>query len=269
MTERFIKHEEKVAFPALPMDIASLLHDGTFFKLFRNYPSPTTVYRVTKAGGTTLFLKVGKCLGPEHERLLWLEGKLLVPHIAAYSIFENSEYLLLKEVPGLPADDRKWHTDTASLVHILAKEIHAIHSLPTTGCPFDASLQTMMAKVKKMVQEGLINSCDLSKAYRHRSIDDLYNNLLRLYPLDEDIVFTHGDLCLPNILIQKGKNAAYVDLGLSGIGDPHRDLALITRSISSNLGDEWVRFFFDNYGREVDERKIEFYSLLDQFSMMR
>jgi aminoglycoside phosphotransferase len=272
MTRRFKKHEERVGIPTLPTDIASLLHDCTFFKLVRNYPSPTNVYRVTTPGNPTLFLKAGRDLGPERERLLWLEGKLPVPGVAAYSTLENQEYLLLKEVPGLPADDEKWDADIAGLVQILAKEVHTIHSVPKTGCPFDASLETMMSKAEKVVRERLIHSCDLSEAYRHRSIDDLFDNLLHLYPENEHIVFTHGDLCLPNILIQGGVSVGFVDLGAAGLSDPHRDLALIARSIRSNLGEKWRRFFFDaygHYGHEVDERKIEFYSLLDQFTMMR
>jgi len=61
----------------------------------------------------------------------------------------------------------------------------------------------------------------------------------------------------------------FVDFGAAGLGDPYRDLALIARSIRSNLGEKWVQSFFEAYGYEVDERKIEFYTLLDQFTMAR
>lgn len=269
MTRIFKKHEEMIDAPRLPTNIASFLHGYTFFRFVRNYPTPTNIYRVVKAGYSTLFLKAGGGLGSEKERLSWLKNKLLIPTVVAYSTLENQEYLLLTEVPGLPADDKKWLTNIASLVELLAEQVHVIHSLPTTGCPFDTRLNILMANAERIVRHQLLDSRYLSETYRHRTINDLFTNLLQLRPENEHIVFTHGDLCLPNILIQQGASAGFVDWGLAGLSDPYRDLALIARSIRSNLGEKWLQLFFDTYAHEVDERKIEFYTLLDQFTMTR
>jgi kanamycin kinase/aminoglycoside 3'-phosphotransferase-2 len=267
MTRIFEKHEERIGALRLPANISSILRGYTFFRLVRNYPSPTGVYRAIMLGYPTLFLKVGKGLGFEKKRLSWLEGRLRVPAVVAYSSLENQEYLLLTEVPGLPADDKKWHTNIASLVELLAEEVQAIHSLPIFDCPFGASVDALMARAEKVVRFQLLESHDLSEAYRHRTINDLFSDLLQLRPENEHIVFTHGDLCLPNILIQQGVSVGFVDLGLAGLSDHHRDLALLGRSIRSNLGEKWQRLFFDAYGRkEVDQRRIEFYTMLDRFT---
>jgi kanamycin kinase/aminoglycoside 3'-phosphotransferase-2 len=42
-------------------------------------------------------------------------------------------------------------------------------------------------------------------------------------------------------------------------------LALAIRSIRYNFGEEMVPFFLNEYGSEVDETKIEYYQLLDEF----
>ncbi len=269
MPRIFIKHYEKVGAPLLSKDIAPFLRGYTFFRLVRNYPALTDVYRTIKTGYPTLFLKIGKGLNSEQKRLSWLKRKLLVHGVVAYSSLKKQDYLLLTEVPGLPADDKKWYTNIHSLVEILAEQVHVIHSLPPIDCPFYARLDTLMANAERIVRHQILDSRYLSEAYRHRTIDDLYSNLLHLHPANELIVFTHGDLCLPNILIQQGGSAGFVDWGMAGLSDPHRDFALLARSIRSNFGDKCVRLFFDAYGNEVNEQKIEFYTLLDQFTIAR
>ena len=126
-----------------------------------------------------------------------------------------------------------------------------------------------MTSAEKIVRHQLLDSRYLSKVYRHRTINDLYDNLLQLCPAKEHIVFTHGDLCLPNILIRQETSAGFVDWGEAGLSDPHRDLALLAYSIRSNFSKKYVKLFFDAYGCQVDEQKLEFYKLLDQFTIAR
>lgn len=267
--KKFLRRDERIETPRLPVKFADFLDGYLFFKLIRNYPAPTQVYRTVREGYPTLYLKVGTNLGPEVERLVWLNGKLSIPSIVSYSTLETREYLLLTEVPGLPGDDEKWSNNISGLVEKLAKEVHTIHSLPKSDCPFSASMEVLLEKAERIVRYQMLNPQDLSEGFRHRTIKNLFDEMLQLRPTDECIVFTHGDLCLPNIIIQHGGTAGFVDWGLAGLADHHRDIALLLRSIRSNLGDKWGQKFLDEYGSDVDEQKIQFYMLLDQFTMTR
>ncbi len=96
-----------------------------------------------------------------------------------------------------------------------------------------------------------------------RNID----KLIQCKPNSEDIVFTHGDYCLPNIIIDNEGNIGFIDLGRSGNADKYQDIALAIRSIKYNLqNDKWVRLFVNTYGIEtIDNNKLEYYILLDEF----
>ncbi|SDP06533.1 Phosphotransferase enzyme family protein [Paenibacillus sp. yr247] len=85
-------------------------------------------------------------------------------------------------------------------------------------------------------------------------------------PITEDLVFTHGDYCLPNIIINNGKVHGFIDWGRAGVADRYQDLALAIRSIKYNFGNEYIYAFLDNYGlTELDESKVIYYQLMDEF----
>ena len=55
-------------------------------------------------------------------------------------------------------------------------------------------------------------------------------------PDEEDLVFTHGDYCLPNVMFQDGKLSGYIDLGYAGVGDRYLDFVAVTRNDTPKPG---------------------------------
>ncbi|GAA5346794.1 hypothetical protein CLV97_10926 [Planifilum fimeticola] len=50
------------------------------------------------------------------------------------------------------------------------------------------------------------------------------------------------------------------------MADRYRDLGIAARSITHNLGEGYVPYFFEVYGlKRVDRRKVEFFQLMDEF----
>ncbi len=94
----------------------------------------------------------------------------------------------------------------------------------------------------------------------------MFQELLATKPANEDLVFTHGDYCLPNIIINNGDISGFIDWGRGGIADRYQDLALAARSLAYNFDAEWIKLLFKEYGIEnIDYSKIEYYKLLDEF----
>jgi aminoglycoside phosphotransferase len=93
----------------------------------------------------------------------------------------------------------------------------------------------------------------------------LFDELLATQPVETNLVFTHGDFCLPNVILKNGNVTGFVDWGNAGVADPYQDIALLTRSVSYNFGEDAVKKVFEIYGVKPNWKKIHFYQLLDEF----
>lgn len=235
--------------------------------------SGTRIFRLTRAGETSLYLKLAPRepdgeLRVEVERLRWLAGRLPVPEVRAFEVDDGFDYLLICEVPGVDASDRVHAGDLPLLVRCLAAGLRMLHALPVSGCPFDHTLDRMIPAAEERVRRGIVDDSDFDTPRLGRAAADLFQELLRARPAAEDLVFTHGDHCLPNVLLQHGVVSGFVDLGRAGVSDRYRDLALAQRSLAHNFGDlgDWTALLFQEYGiMDPDWQQIEYYQLLDEF----
>lgn len=70
-------------------------------------------------------------------------------------------------------------------------------------------------------------------------------------------------------MIHNRRFAGFIDLGRAGIADRYQDLALITRSLESDMNPQfngWSKYFLMQYEiLEPDVSRLEFYRLLDEF----
>ncbi|MDN4607685.1 APH(3') family aminoglycoside O-phosphotransferase [Sporosarcina highlanderae] len=202
----------------------------------------------------------------EKEKLDWLEGKLPVPRVLYYEKDEANEYLLMSELKGVIASDQSHRGNLSAMLESLGAGLKTIHSVRIDSCPFNQSLEVKIEEAKNRVGQGLVDEDDFDEVRRGRKAIELFEELVLKRPLDEELVFTHGDYCLPNVIIEKQKVSGFIDWGRAGIADKYQDLALAIRSITSNFGKEYVPFFLTGYGMtDLDETKVDFYQLLDEF----
>ena len=70
---------------------------------------------------------------------------------------------------------------------------------------------------------------------------------MAMISIAEDLVFTHGDYCLPNIIYHEGKINGVVGLSRVGIADRYQDISLFLRSFEFNVGNPDLEIFLSEY----------------------
>ena len=228
-------------------------------------------FRLDKAGQSALFLKVSPKshwmeLLQEKKRLDWLQGRLPVPQAIAYEASEQSEYLLLTALQGRDAASLTGDEPDENIVGLLAAGLRMVHEVPVDECPFNMMLDREIEKARYNVVNGLVDEVDFDDIRMGRTAAEVFGDLLRKRPTEEDLVFTHGDYCLPNVMIGGEEVAGFVDWGRAGVADRYKDISLVVRSLKLNTGEDLSTRFFEAYGiTDPDAEKVEYYMLLDEF----
>ncbi|GAA5541463.1 aminoglycoside 3'-phosphotransferase [Ochrobactrum soli] len=206
-------------------------------------------------------------LADERARLEWLSAQgLPCPSVVAYERMADRHFLLMTRLAGSNLASSVGTLTPDRIVSILATALKALHSVDPAACPFDHRLEHRIKDARKRVEAGAVDEDDFDTEREGRTAEDLFSELHRLKPSQEDVVVTHGDACLPNFMASDGTFTGFIDCGRLGLADRHQDLGLACWSIRYNLGNEWVKPFLDLYSAEaIDEAKIAYYRLLDEF----
>lgn len=250
---------------------ASLAEAISGYRRRRNFAGMATwrVFRLEKENSDTLYLKIAARphseLYNEKLRLEWLGGKLPVPKVRLFERDDKRDYLLISEIEGFSSSDDCYKAEPEKVIKQLADGLKMIHALPICDCPFDATLDRKIELARFRMERNLVDEIDFDDERQGRDAADLFGEILATKPETEDLVFTHGDFCLPNNILKKGRLSGFIDWGAAGIADRYQDIALLSRSVAHNLGEQWQPFLFENLGIEPDLEKIKFYQLLDEF----
>jgi len=227
------------------------------------------VFRLEKSGAKSLYLKIAARphseLAKEKLRLEWLSGKLPVPEVLMFDADDERDYLLLSEIEGFPASDDYLTVEPEKVIKQLADGLKMIHALPPNDCPFDSTLDKKIELARFRMEQKLVDENDFDDERQGRTAADLFREVLATKSETEDLVFTHGDFCLPNIILKDDSLSGFIDWGAAGIADRYQDIALLSRSVADSLGERWQPFLFETLGIKPDLEKIKFYKLLDEF----
>jgi streptomycin 3"-kinase len=153
--------------------------------------------------------------------------------------------------------------------------VRALHGLATDQCPFDRRLAQMMSLAAASVEEGRVVVEYLPVALQRTPPTQILEQIeaelpVRLAQESAQLVVCHGDLCLPNILVDPatGQVEGLIDFGRLGTADPYGDIALLLATARETWSDEAMalradREFAEIYGTELDPERQDFYLRLD------
>ncbi|MXX04130.1 MAG: aminoglycoside 3'-phosphotransferase [Gemmatimonadetes bacterium] len=186
--------------------------------------------------------------------LTWLQDKLPVPEYRCFHVEGDTQYLLMTQLEGVSGIHPEATGDPARLVEEFARGLRDVHALDIGSCPMDWRMSRFFQWAEELIESGALD--DQLKEGEHRTILlDKLSDIKEAVPEEEDLVFTHGDYCLPNVLFKDGELTGFIDLGFAGVGDRYLDFVSASWTIQRNLGEEWISPFFHAYGLEHPDRE--------------
>ncbi len=151
--------------------------------------------------------------------------KKLGPRLVSY-LSTDKDYMVTESAVG---EDALHYLDKPErLCEALCDAMKILHSTPISGIPISPCM-------------------------------DIYTSEKHGILLKQD-TFIHGDFCLPNVILNEGKFASFIDLGGAGVGDRHIDMFWLLWSLNYNLGtNKYDDYVLDMYGRDkIDEKALKF-----------
>lgn len=215
---------------------------------------------------------------PDNERrmMAWLAGRLPVPQLLCFEQADGFNYLLMSRLRGEMCCAPDLLAQPEQLVRLLAEGLRMLWRVDTSDCPYVNSVDNKLRLARESVRNNLCGTDDAEpETYGPDGFKDpaaLLEWLERNKPA-EDLVFSHGDYCLPNVFAEGGGISGFIDLGRSGVADRYQDIALCCRSLQHNFDGAYggrvyggldVQMLFVELGIEPDWEKIKYYILLDE-----
>lgn len=211
-------------------------------------------------------------LAAERDRVSWANGHgIPAPVVIDWGVSESGgAYLVTTAVAGVPADRLTEAGLRAAWPSIVAA-VRALHDVPATACPFRRELDSMLARARRVVAADAVNPDFLPDEDRAVPATELLARVerdaaVRRTQEVHDLVVCHGDLCLPNILVDDAAVTGFIDLGRLGRADRHADLALLlanTADTFPGFGAEAAALLAAEYPAPIDDDRLTYYLDLD------
>lgn len=214
----------------------------------------------------------------EAELLSWLEGKLPIPKVLFFGEENGLGFMLSSRITGEMACSDSLMSSPKKLISSLAEAITLLWSVDISSCPVKADLDQKLASARKTVELGLADTENAEpETYGRGGFSSPEALLLWLEANrpEEDLVFSHGDLCLPNIMFDGKGLSGFIDMGRGGICDRWNDIAICHRSLTDNYVGKYASKSYDGFDPEMllsaleiprDNEKLIYYKLLDELA---
>ncbi|WP_441297536.1 APH(3'') family aminoglycoside O-phosphotransferase [Actinosynnema sp. ALI-1.44] len=214
-------------------------------------------------------------LAQERDRADWLGTTGIPgPSVLDWITGDEGACLVTSAVPGVPADGLSAE-ELRKAWPAIAEAARALHAVPAGKCPFTRDLAKMFTLAQDVVERGAVNPDFLPEEQIGTPPGELLGRLatqldLRLAQETADTVVCHGDLCLPNVILDPDTLAfaGFIDLGRLGKADRYADISLLLANSRETWSDEDEastadEAFARDYGIALDQSRQEFYLHLD------
>jgi aminoglycoside phosphotransferase len=248
------------------------LSGARVFRLYDEADRPVAVFKGVPPDRPDL----ARDLDGEISRTAWMARfGLSTPRVLERESREDGppRWVVSTHLPGVAAHEPETARAHPRLIELLAEAARTIHASEVGAVEvFRERLEENLERARERVAAGLVHRSWRGSRYAGtdpaRALAEVERRVGRAGPLPE--VVTHGDFCLPNVLVTADGGWGLVDLGQAGVADPHRDLAAMVGSLLSPLNPQFGQAdadrFLDAYGRDrVDPELLSLHFGVDDF----
>jgi streptomycin 3"-kinase len=214
-------------------------------------------------------------LADERDRAVWInQTEIPSAQVLDWRRTESGAVLVTQAMPGVPASELEAPALRRAWPSVVAA-VRSLHDLAIDRCPFERTLAEVIPVARDTVADGRVVIEFLPEALQRtpptQILEQIESELpVRLAQERTQLVVCHGDLCLPNILVDpaSGQVTSLLDLGRLGRADPYADIALLLATAREPWRDEAMarradHEFAEIYGTELDPERQDFYLRLD------
>lgn len=233
--------------------------------------SGADVWRMVGIDGTALIVKSDEGgpstrIAAEGWRLAWLaQAGIAVPRVVGILCEGGRDWLMMTALQGQQAADSGLLP--TRIVTTFARTLARLHRVPSASCPFDMRLAQRLDDASARIEAGHVTDGEIDPGLAMgRSARELLDYLRATASPEDDLVVTHGDACLENIIMfADGRLSGLIDVGRAGIAPRGQDLALAARSVREHFGVEAEALFWTAYGiSPLPSEQLAYFELLEE-----
>jgi kanamycin kinase/aminoglycoside 3'-phosphotransferase-3 len=198
-----------------------------------------------------------------------LKNKLNIAKIIKYESLNNKYFLLKEKLKGRTLSNSYYMNRPNLLYSYAAKALNILWNININNLD--------LINVNDYIVNNAYSNIDIS--FINKKFETNFNSLneiinyLKINRKENKLVLCHGDLCLPNIIINKNK-IGFIDLGLMGKSSYYHDLSVLYRSIKYNFNGVYGisykgyndNLLFDLLNIKKDNNLLKYYLLLDELA---
>ena len=190
-----------------------------------------------------------------------------MPEVISHQELDSTVIFVLSELQGTPA-----HlvppSQREQTLDVIANTLKQIQEIAVEESHFLTSPYDELAIIEDFIEYSKVDKAAFEKDNGLSPEAGLEKLLCMVNDLSVplDCSLSHGDFCLPNIIInENGTLAGVIDWALARRSSKFRDCTILEQSISRNFGEPFIQHFYDCFGEQPDPHSRSFYHLLDQF----
>ncbi|MBR6525279.1 MAG: aminoglycoside 3'-phosphotransferase [Clostridia bacterium] len=245
--------------------------------------APCSLDEVGRSDSTVIMLddkvlkieKASEKTDDAEQMLAWMaKKKLPVPGILCCTIRDGMHYLLMERIQGHMVCDEKQMENREEVHALLVKGLRMLWETDASVCPVKRMLADDLRYVRERVEKGMIpQEAFYAEAFDKEDFETPEQLLqwLESHQPSFEPVLSHGDYCLPNVMIENGDIAGFIDLGSAALADRYSDIADCYQSLKNNYNGFFGGKVYPDYSPEdflkaldiaIDREKLRYYLLL-------